>query len=496
MSQYENEQGGTGYGTPNGTQPFVRVDVWTLDETDEILTSYADAVAAMQAKPESDPTGWAFQAAIHGSMSGSPRPEWNQCRHASWYFLSWHRMYLYFFERIVRQNVIDNGGPSAWALPYWNYDGGSGHNALPTAFRNPTRFDGSPNPLFVNQRRPGINAGAGLPAAITSPAFAMGRQTFTGIAEFGGGIADPLGQFSGRTGRLEQTPHNDIHVAIAGLMGDPDTAAQDPIFWLHHANIDRLWWLWQQQHTGTSDPRWTDHSFTFVDVAGAAASLRGSAVEDTMTQLNYTYDEVVTPTTAEEPMAVNWPSPWPRRVEAMAAASDPSADREMLGASETPVQLTGQEARVQVHIDEQAAQAVAAGDDSRSGRAYLDVDGIDADSNPGTVYGVYVNLPDEPADEDLRSHHVGNISLFGVERARNPRGDEPPHALRVSMDITELLDRLAADGTWTDGGRIEVAFRPIPLVPAEHDEAAAAAVSDTSHPDLPITIGRVSIHYA
>jgi tyrosinase len=28
------------------------------------------------------------------------------------------------------------------------------------------------------------------------------------------------------------------------------TAPADPIFWMHHANIDRLWWQWQQAHPG------------------------------------------------------------------------------------------------------------------------------------------------------------------------------------------------------------------------------------------------------
>ena len=51
---------------------FVRVDVWTLAEDDPIITAYADAVAAMQAKPDSDPTSWAFQAAMHGSLAAAP----------------------------------------------------------------------------------------------------------------------------------------------------------------------------------------------------------------------------------------------------------------------------------------------------------------------------------------------------------------------------------------------------------------------------------------
>jgi len=29
-----------------------------------------------------------------------------------------------------------------------------------------------------------------------------------------------------------------------------ETAAADPLFWMHHANIDRLWWHWQQSPPG------------------------------------------------------------------------------------------------------------------------------------------------------------------------------------------------------------------------------------------------------
>ncbi len=64
---------------------------------------------------------------------------------------------------------------------------------------------------------------------------------------------------------LEQ-PHNDIHLAVGGFdvpgsgpdfspiagangdMGENDTAALDPIFYFHHCNIDRVFWLWQQRN--------------------------------------------------------------------------------------------------------------------------------------------------------------------------------------------------------------------------------------------------------
>jgi len=33
-------------------------------------------------------------------------------------------------------------------------------------------------------------------------------------------------------------------------MGDPFTSPADPIFWLHHANLDRVWWSWQAGNLG------------------------------------------------------------------------------------------------------------------------------------------------------------------------------------------------------------------------------------------------------
>ena len=49
---------------------------------------------------------------------------------------------------------------------------------------------------------------------------------------------------------LESNPHNQVHVDVGGdspdgriwgLMSDPGLAALDPIFYMHHSNIDRMW---------------------------------------------------------------------------------------------------------------------------------------------------------------------------------------------------------------------------------------------------------------
>src|SRR5205823_6232495 len=98
-----------------------------------------------------DPRGWFYQAGIHGSLSETPLPDWNQCQHGSFFFLSWHRMYVFWFERILR---AASGDPNL-AVPYWDYTNPN-QQALPTAFWQPA--DAS-NPLYVHARDFQMNQG-------------------------------------------------------------------------------------------------------------------------------------------------------------------------------------------------------------------------------------------------------------------------------------------------------------------------------------------------
>jgi tyrosinase len=70
-----------------------------------------------------------------------------------------------------------------------------------------------------------------------------------------------------------ESPHNDVHLAVGGFdtgsgtpgsqsgqiagangdMGENNTAAMDPIFFFHHCNIDRMFWLWQKKHGHTAE---------------------------------------------------------------------------------------------------------------------------------------------------------------------------------------------------------------------------------------------------
>src|SRR3712207_7149215 len=44
---------------------------------------------------------------------------------------------------------------------------------------------------------------------------------------------------------MEGNPHGRAHTRFGGSISSIDTAARDPLFFLLHANVDRLWARWQ-----------------------------------------------------------------------------------------------------------------------------------------------------------------------------------------------------------------------------------------------------------
>ena len=471
---------------------YVRREVNSLPAGDQTLSAYAGAVEVMQRRPASDPTSWTFQAAIHGTHATHPLPGQNQCQHATWFFVSWHRMFLYYFERIVRAAVVDAGGDAGWALPYWNYELGGPSAAIPAAFRSPTTAGGS-NPLYVAQRASGINAGHALPPQATTSTHAVSRHVYTGAAELGGGpTAVVFQQFNGPTGQLESTPHNAVHGVVGGSTGwmnDPDQAAQDPIFWLHHANIDRLWVLWVRNgHTNPNDPKWANQSFSFFDEHGQKVSQTASQVLDTVADLGYTYDQFVT---APSPSGPSPAGGVPARPAAAHISESLARAPELVGGASEPLHLVGESAQIEIGLNQRAAQAALDAAPGATPRVLLEIQNIEAEGRPGTVYGVYVNLPANASVDDEAAYHVGNLSFFGVERARDPRGDEQGHGLSLTYDITDVVQRERSAGEWKQQS-ITVTFRPLTLIPPE----GAEPVGPGEEPEPPATIGSVSVYYA
>jgi hypothetical protein len=462
---------------------FIRRNIWSLGTAnnpwDPISLGYAHAVRAMQALPLTDSRSWTYQGAIHG-IAGTQPPAgapWNECQHSTWYFLPWHRSYLYQFERIVRSFVVAAGGPADWALPYWNYEA-QGANSLPRVFRAKTLPDGSANPLFVAKRNGGtaavsINNGATIPSSVTSSAVAAASTTFTtpaaSVPVGFGGPKTAFAHFGPAPGLLENQPHNIMHVFVGGnggLMTDPDTAALDPIFWLHHANIDRLWETWRL--AGRANPTtqdWRARSFRLRDDAGKTVRMRARDLVDAENQLDYTYDSLGHHVGA---------------APAAAADGEPLMARKpvMVGRTDAPTELTvdGAEAVVAVGPLPRRRARGAAGDAPT--QFHLELADIEGTVNPGVVYGVYVNLPNKPTEADLEAHRVGLVSLFGIEHSTSDRASSPQR-LRYVFDITGRVEG--------DGSNVKVVLLPIGGL-GPRRRGAAAAASPT------VRVGTIAVH--
>lgn len=44
--------------------------------------------------------------------------------------------------------------------------------------------------------------------------------------------------------------HGGVHICVSGTMSDASVSPADPVFWMHHANLDRIWWQWYNSGQG------------------------------------------------------------------------------------------------------------------------------------------------------------------------------------------------------------------------------------------------------
>lgn len=456
------------------------------------IADYRDGVRVMKTRAITDPTSWLYQANMHSTYTTPPMGAlWNQCQHGSFFFFSWHRMYLYWFERIVRKAC----GNNAFALPYWNYTSTAGSaRQLPLEFRQ-VQFNGQPNALYDSTRAPGMNNISNpsqIPYSSTlySTAFAYTNFTSpTGSAlSFGGQIVNAPTHFSNVHGQLEAQPHDVIHGVVGGSgnFGDPNRSGRDPIFWLHHANIDRLWNRWLQQGGGRSNPTgnavWMNTVFKFFDENGTQVEMKGSDVLDTVAQLQYRYDD--------DPVVL---------APAAAIATDASPRKEkplqtLATAEKTGVKLGTRPVSVSIGLKEPAKEAVKSLIDAKPADAadhaiVLRLEDVTFDKPPGIYYEVYLNLPAEEDDPEFSNgRYVGNLGFF----AMLPVEGHDDHAMAGDVakaaymfDISGLIRALSKEKDW-DPDKATVTFVPRGL---EDSNGQPMEVKT----DAKITMGKITL---
>ncbi len=183
--------------------------------------------------------------AIH--VNGRPNEE----AHGNRGFLPWHRAYLLDLERELQ--AID---PTV-ALPYWRFD-----QPAPNLFTR--EFIGVSNNLGRVQFAPGhpfdawtTDGQVGIlrrlvnfrpttaPGSISVPGRPAPLNELDTIA-----LGDPGARFENFM-EMEGTPHGAAHMSFSEYISQIGTAARDPLFFLLHANVDRLWakWQWVKRRT-------------------------------------------------------------------------------------------------------------------------------------------------------------------------------------------------------------------------------------------------------
>ena len=102
-------------------------------------------------------------------------------------------------------------------------------------------------------------------------------------------IDSPTGN-TGFNPRLDLNPHFLTHLALGGDMADFATVGGDPMFYLHHANIDRIWESWNRLgRKNPTDPKYLNRTFAYGDRSGKRVDLPVSAGDRTA-HLGYEYD--------------------------------------------------------------------------------------------------------------------------------------------------------------------------------------------------------------
>jgi hypothetical protein len=415
--------------------PRVRKDIATLNDKSPDIVALRTAVAIMKDKPPVPNLSWTAQAEIHGYVNDG----FNKCQHRNWFFAPWHRMYVYFFEQIVAAL----GKYPGFALPYWDW---TRHPTLPdlfwaAPFNDPTR-----------EVTKGEKISQGDYDTYVSNAVISGILGQASFNTFGGG--------AGRGGQLEGTPHNFIHRWVGGDMATAGSPT-DPVFWLHHCNVDRLYEVWIRKHPGRLPPEtaWTDKQFNdFYTADGKAGA--GLIVKNTNnpTALGYTYDRV------EAGLVASVPRPLPELVSVEGPLAKPEVKDGVAVYTLTPRGAVAAAVR----------QVVGGTHDPRSTSVQLELSGVKVPANQNVRLSVFINAPNPgPELPSTDPHHVATFTFFDGPHAAK-KGDHAKEAkdehgkegtITLSADATGTLIRLFGDAAFGANETLKVQVVAAPLFP-------------------------------
>ncbi|KAM0135572.1 hypothetical protein ACHAO1_005121 [Botrytis cinerea] len=213
-------------------------------------------------------------------------------------FLPWHRYYIQIYENALKDDCSYTGTLPYWdwsldwedfsRAPIWGHDNfgsdgnldaetsvGDGHCVIDGPFAGLTAmfYDNDYYPHCLSR---GFKSGAEMKD--------LGNLVRPGVVE------DIMreGNFEAFAQRIEHNAHRFVSGSIRGEFSK-FTGPYDPVFFLHHTNLDRLWWIWQmmdpknrlQEYNGKSNKD-TLRRASLDDTLDMGGLRRNLAVADVM----------------------------------------------------------------------------------------------------------------------------------------------------------------------------------------------------------------------
>jgi hypothetical protein len=281
-------------------------------ESKKDVDALEKALKIMREKDCNDPLSWYYQGAIHwipDTITNNPlcssyhtfedkKVAWDNCTHSpsgkeKLHFLVWHRMYIYHFEKIVRKL----SGHEEFALPYWAYT----NNKLSDKFLHP-KFRDPSSSLYEQARFDSLNNGEPISGEIERALDLTKLMSYTSLQMFSNNInAAPHGAMHDYIGHGNDPEGKRFFNQITnsyseeGLMGWVPTAGFDPIFWMHHSNIDRIWQQWTNSDNGVEftveDLKSIPWEYTFFDENGKKVTYDIEDVIKVLYRMDYDFDD-------------------------------------------------------------------------------------------------------------------------------------------------------------------------------------------------------------
>ncbi|KAK7362890.1 hypothetical protein VNO77_05015 [Canavalia gladiata] len=424
---------------PPGTPLKVRPAAHLVNN--QYIEKYKKALSIMKSLPPDDPRNFTQQANVHcaycdGAYEQVGYPDLEIQVHSCWLFFPFHRLYLYFYERILGSLI----GDPTFAIPYWNWDNPPGMT-MPSIFtdknsplydplRNvdhqpPTLIDLDYNRTDDNDPTMVANVDANL-KIMYREVVSNGKlpALFLGSPYRAGDKADP------GAGSVERVPHNPVH-SWTGDKRQPNrenmgifySAGRDPIFYAHHANVDRMWNIWKTKIPGGkrkdfTDPDWLQSAFLFYD---ENKNLVRVSVKDSLdsAKLGYVYQDVEIPWLKTKPQ--------PRKSKTTKVA---------LGSVNFPVKL---DSKVSTTVKRPKLSRTKK--EKEDEEEVLVIDGIEFDRNEAVKFDVFINDEDDKVIGPSNAEFAG--SFVSLPHSHVHKNKKINTCLRLG--ITELLEDLEAD---------------------------------------------------